>query len=278
MVEMQRRTDFSDKVFTQVARHFPNPEAERAETAVPNNPVHREFITNFALPDEIVQILTNAFELLGLQLEPLETYNPLFGDSIQHHKVKSAAGDIALIYSEANLLRTEDKVFIAQLNSLGMLFSKNYSSIFIFSHAGNTSFRYKEMVRQWIEDLEFFSRAELFLEDAINEFKNSDANAVANLLRVWLGLSEQAGDRTKVKSAINKVKLSSFIDDAFNDKELRTLCFDLQDHDLEYDDLEGDAKDRKIIELIGHFERRGILKLLIDYCKEKRPNYSWDEV
>ena len=63
-----------------------------------------------------------------------------------------------------------------------------------------------------------------------------------------------------------------------DDDDLIQLCFDLQEYDLKYENLEGDIIKTKFISLISYFENRAILPALVDYCKEARKNISWDEV
>jgi hypothetical protein len=58
----------------------------------------------------------------------------------------------------------------------------------------------------------------------------------------------------------------------FSDIDLRELCFDLL---IDYDDLPGDNKRIKVIELISHMERRGQILELVQLCKQLRPDFDW---
>ena len=49
------------------------------------------------------------------------------------------------------------------------------------------------------------------------------------------------------------VRLRRVLDAHLSESEVRALCFDLG---VDYDDLPGRGKTTKIVELLGHFERR----------------------
>jgi len=71
-------------------------------------------------------------------------------------------------------------------------------------------------------------------------------------------------------------QLHEAICQAFDEEELRTLCFDL---DLDYDALRGDGKDAKARELVGWHTRRGALMDLVKAVQRRRPkNLFWANV
>jgi DNA-binding response OmpR family regulator len=78
-------------------------------------------------------------------------------------------------------------------------------------------------------------------------------------------------------------QLRAQIETYFSEDELHELCFDLRsslrakglDFDLDYEDLPGDSKKRKIIYLIRYFERRQLLFNLILACFHQRPHLRW---
>ena len=59
---------------------------------------------------------------------------------------------------------------------------------------------------------------------------------------------------------------------SFNSDELETLCSDIG---VDYENLEGSAKEAKARELIAYLSRRGQLQTLLDYCVQHRPEYAW---
>ena len=59
---------------------------------------------------------------------------------------------------------------------------------------------------------------------------------------------------------------------AFNEDELRTLCFDLG---VEYEDLDAIARDGKARELVATMHRAGRLGELVSACRKQRPNTPW---
>lgn len=67
-------------------------------------------------------------------------------------------------------------------------------------------------------------------------------------------------------------ELWRLIDHHFNESELRTLAFALA---VEYESLGQGGKSDRVRELIGHMERQGKLRLLLDWCMEMRPNVVW---
>lgn len=67
--------------------------------------------------------------------------------------------------------------------------------------------------------------------------------------------------------------LVTMIDRHFNAEEIETMALDLG---LDYDNLKGATKRAKIASIVTHFERRGFVDSLIDYCIENRPGvYGW---
>lgn len=58
----------------------------------------------------------------------------------------------------------------------------------------------------------------------------------------------------------------------FNLSELKTLCFDLG---IDFEVLGGDGKEDKARELISFLDRRGKVKILIEYCTLVRPHFIW---
>jgi hypothetical protein len=71
------------------------------------------------------------------------------------------------------------------------------------------------------------------------------------------------------------IRLRQVLVNYFDENELETLCYDLG---IDYQDLPGDGKTKKTIELVKHFARRGKTAELIDYCSRQRPNLEWDKI
>ncbi len=68
-------------------------------------------------------------------------------------------------------------------------------------------------------------------------------------------------------------RLLQQMDDALNDDDLRTLCFELE---VDYDNLAGDTKRGKARELILELRRQGQVATLIDELSEMRSHVSWE--
>lgn len=61
---------------------------------------------------------------------------------------------------------------------------------------------------------------------------------------------------------------------SFSDRELKALCFDL---DIDYENLPGQSKDERAVELLMHVRRRNQLPALADLCQQMRPEIPWRE-
>jgi hypothetical protein len=68
-------------------------------------------------------------------------------------------------------------------------------------------------------------------------------------------------------------KLRQILAGRFNDDEIRALCFDLG---IDYDNLPGEAKERKVTELIGSAKRHNRIDDLLRVVKDSRPDIDWD--
>ncbi len=69
-----------------------------------------------------------------------------------------------------------------------------------------------------------------------------------------------------------RVKLRQNLVAAFNDSELRDLCFDMN---VDYESLNGENKADKARELIAFCERRQSVPDLVARCRELRPKVEW---
>lgn len=83
----------------------------------------------------------------------------------------------------------------------------------------------------------------------------------------------QKGQQVVAQHEQVRVKLRQQLDAAFNDSELRTLCFDLG---IDGEVLAGVTKPDKVRELITYFERRGRLPELIAAIRQLRPSVAWE--
>lgn len=77
---------------------------------------------------------------------------------------------------------------------------------------------------------------------------------------------------------ISKSDLREKINNHFDLQEFRSLCFDLGNFDVRFDDLAGETLRSKIESLIGFLERRGQLPVLVTTCVQLRPNVNWYEM
>ena len=64
-------------------------------------------------------------------------------------------------------------------------------------------------------------------------------------------------------------KIAAILEQHFNDADLRTISFDL---DIDYENLAGDVKAIKVIELVEYLSRRGRLGELLATIQKERPN------
>jgi len=78
---------------------------------------------------------------------------------------------------------------------------------------------------------------------------------------------------TKIGSVPNDPqRLRSILVSNFSDAELRELAYTLE---IDYEDLGGDTKGRRVIELIGYCQRRGRLDELEKAVMVARPHLQW---
>lgn len=71
------------------------------------------------------------------------------------------------------------------------------------------------------------------------------------------------------------IELRMIIDSQFNKEELRILCFDLG---VDYDNLIGESKAAKIVDLLSYLERSGEVHKAIEALTCSRPDIQWPEV
>ena len=288
MVSVVTPTAQADQGLINIANGLLNvagrpPETSETAAPLPASPI--DLLTDLYLPSELKQVLEEPLKTWEYQLEPTETYHQIAKSIIRHYALRTAAGKIVLIYLKPEIVQDPNPSYWGQFHYFGTLFANEYQSIFVFSNAENAELAYKEVLRQW-QAMFNFEKVEFLLQDTIQVLQTSPLKVVVNEIRDIFGLPEEneveeqpeeetvAGERV-----INTRKLHDLLNKHFsNNDDLIQLCFDLQEHDLKYENLEGDVLKTKFISLIGHFENRGILPVLVDYCKKVRENISWDEV
>lgn len=93
-----------------------------------------------------------------------------------------------------------------------------------------------------------------------------------------LSLIDDIGGRQRLLAedeellSIDRITLLRQFETAFNDEEVRTLCFKL---DVDYEDLSAHGRNNKMRELVTYLDRRDRLSDLIELLKEERPNFRW---
>lgn len=74
---------------------------------------------------------------------------------------------------------------------------------------------------------------------------------------------------------INLPALKELIENSFNEDELRDIYFYLK---IDWNDLAGDSRQQKIIELVKYYERRDSLDILIDHILTVRPRIPVEKI
>lgn len=105
---------------------------------------------------------------------------------------------------------------------------------------------------------EYLDYAETGLIDTYNESNASDYS---------LESVQQRRERRE--------KLFIILHEKFNLEEIRELCFMLE---MDYENVRGETKKAKALDLALHFHRRDSLKQLIEVGKRLRPKLNWDEL
>jgi nucleoside phosphorylase len=70
---------------------------------------------------------------------------------------------------------------------------------------------------------------------------------------------------------VDLTKLRKWLEASFSETELRTLCFDLR---VDYENLPGEEKARKCLELVSYMGRHGRIQEVVDWCSQERPDFS----
>lgn len=105
----------------------------------------------------------------------------------------------------------------------------------------------------------------------VGEKERIDLDVLKQAKRVMLHWLEE----TRLSSPerpINPKRLADLLDETFNDNELRSLCFAL---DEDYDNIGGQTKRNKIEELVQKLNRQGRLPELMEQYRHLRPKRAW---
>ncbi|GAB4282341.1 MAG: hypothetical protein Kow0080_36230 [Candidatus Promineifilaceae bacterium] len=73
----------------------------------------------------------------------------------------------------------------------------------------------------------------------------------------------------------NLQDLQDKIEKSFDLSEIQQLCFDLE---IEYENLPGDTRKRKVLSLIKHCQLNQGLHDLVRYCRKERPKKDWPDI
>ena len=118
----------------------------------------------------------------------------------------------------------------------------------------------RKLAQMWQAALENVGKKERIDLDVLEQAKRV-------MLR-WL-------EETRLSSpeqTINLKRLANLLNETFNDNELRSLCFDL---DEDYDNIDGQTKRNKIEELVQKLKRQGRLPELMEQYRRLRPKRAW---
>lgn len=72
-----------------------------------------------------------------------------------------------------------------------------------------------------------------------------------------------------------RLKLRHVLTNYFNDSELRNLCFELN---IDYENLHGQGKIDRVIDLVMYAERHGRTIELVTQCRRLRPHIDWQNL
>lgn len=185
------------------------------------------------------------------QLEDTPTGHPLPSDVMVNLLI---AGDLDLEYVIIDAL--ENELFQASL--VGYRRSMDFE---IAAHPSDAISLARQLGAPIYVDNIVMDAASVLLE------KNSDDQLIVTADEKIENSQELLSPKTS-----QQARLRQLIAAAFNLDELRALCFDLG---IDYDDLPGESKLRKIIELISYFMRQNTLVQFLQYLALARPNVIW---
>ena len=90
-----------------------------------------------------------------------------------------------------------------------------------------------------------------------------------------VGVQTTKSPRSRTSVPVDRSILLELLIAHFNESELRTLCFELDD--VEYDVLPPGGRSDKARELITYLERRGRLSELVEWGNRERPDVPWKD-
>jgi hypothetical protein len=99
-------------------------------------------------------------------------------------------------------------------------------------------------------------------------------NTIAQVIKT-MSASQNTSESNSSQFSDWHVRLREILINYFDESDIETLCFDLR---VDYQNLAGTGKAKKVIELIKYLARTGRINELIDYCKQLRPNVPWSEL
>jgi hypothetical protein len=82
------------------------------------------------------------------------------------------------------------------------------------------------------------------------------------------------GDLAKKHEHQKVLRVIELVSESFNRAEIRELCFDFN---IEYDDLPGESRGERVLELVTYFQRRNTLDVFIEWCAKLRPKIQWPQ-
>lgn len=256
------------------------PKEQKAEATVATVPTSRiQSLTQLHLPDRIAQILEIPLERLKLKLERNQAMHSLLNKMIDYHEIQTAKGKIVLTYFGKELVDkevVEDVWTFKTFSPLGFIFNKKYTALFVLSDAAQVRNDYQEMIAVWRENLSY-EEVELLLNDKISLLEESDPDVRFFRIQEMFGLSEEGSSEDDVAEELSfdREKFRILLNDLFKLDDIRKLCFDLE---VDYENLDGESKESKVIALIEHFENRLALLALLEQCQKIRPQAPWQEV
>jgi hypothetical protein len=84
--------------------------------------------------------------------------------------------------------------------------------------------------------------------------------------------TKQLADVRPLPAVIDQIRLREEIIKQFSLAEMKDLCERLR---IDYEDISGDTRSAKALELVGYFKRRNRLPQVLTMCRQLRPNGNW---
>ena len=115
------------------------------------------------------------------------------------------------------------------------------------------------------------------------DFRTDYNKGLDDLLEVLRQEQENVADKRTILQlekpcvlySMSGAKLRKLLNKRLQFSEIKDICFDLEEPD--YENLTGETKNEKIVELLIYFKNRNKLKILLNWFRDNRPDLCLED-